>query len=297
MAYASSRFDTPFSSMLTPWVKRLLIANTAVFAVSIVLGLTPWGGVTDWFALQPSAVLTRPWTLLTYAFLHGGLFHFFFNMLGLFFFGPPLEERWGGRPFLKFYAVAAAGGAVLSIVGALVGLFPMSVAVIGASAAVNGLLVGFAMAWPDREIYFFGVFPVKAKWFVVGMAVFSMMAAASGVNDGTAHLAHIGGFLFAFLYLKSPWAPNPWGELPAARRAHRPNPVAAWIGSRKREEAQPRRQAQRPAPTAIRTARAERELLDDVDRILDKISAEGLGSLTPEERQRLDEVSKRYRTN
>ena len=91
---------------MTPWVKRLIVANLAVFVAQWILKLP----VESWFAFAPSQVLYRPWTPITYMFAHSGFWHIFFNMLMLFFFGPPLEERWGSREFIKYYLICGLGG-------------------------------------------------------------------------------------------------------------------------------------------------------------------------------------------
>jgi membrane associated rhomboid family serine protease len=281
---------------VTPWVKRLLIANTAVFLVAFIaarFGYGPW--ILDRFALEPREILVEPWTILTYAFLHLGIGHVFFNMLSLFFFGPMLEERWGSRAFLRFYLVAAAGSALFA---ALEALYDPGVVVLGASGAVYGLMMAFAMAWPTMPIHVWGIFPIQARWLVAIMAVLSVLLMGGG---GVSHLAHLGGFATAFLYLRSPWAPGAWGELPPSRRKPARSKARERAGSGlslgwlRKEPPQP------PAPEkpagATNRPRDEQQLLDDVDRILEKISARGLGSLTDEERKRLDEVSRRYRSN
>lgn len=296
MAYPGSYGGSPFSSHVTPWVRRLLIANTAVFGAMLVLALlrVPTPAVYDWLALDPRRVLTRPWTVLTYAFVHAGVFHWFFNMFALYLFGPRLEERWGGRAFIRFYTVAALGGALFSLITFL----DPGGWVVGASGAINGLLMAWAVFWPDDEVSFLGLFPVRILWLVIAMGFFSLFSAMSAAGSGTAHLAHLGGFVAGFLYLKSPWAPNAWGDVPSRRKTAKATQQRALVPwSPKKQAAAPAPKAPAPAAAAGRTARAERELLDDVDRILDKISAEGLSSLTPEERARLDEVSRRYRTN
>jgi membrane associated rhomboid family serine protease len=280
---------------VTPWVKRLLIANTAVFLVAFIaarLGYGPW--IVDRFALEPREILTEPWTILTYAFLHLGIGHVFFNMLSLFFFGPMLEERWGSRAFIKFYLVAAAGSALFA---ALEALYDPSVAVLGASGAIYGLMMAFAMAWPTMPIHVWGIFPIQARWLVAIMAVLSVLLMGGG--SGVSHMAHLGGFATAFLYLRSPWAPSAWGELPPSRRkparAKERAGSGLSLGWLRKEPPQPPA-PQKPAGDTNRP-RDEQQLLDDVDRILEKISARGLGSLTDEERKRLDEVSRRYRSN
>lgn len=293
MAYRES-YGGGFGTSVTPWVKRLLIANTAVFAALLILSLIPQTRGLGWYlAYEPRNFLTRPWTLLTYAFVHIGVMHLVGNLLTLFFFGSPLEDRWGARGFLKVYAVAAAGGAILSTL--LWALSPASM-IVGASAATLGLMTAFAMYWPDMQIYLFGIFPIKAKWLVLGTAFINLSFAMDGSGgNGIAVLAHLGGMAATFLYLKSPWAPPAWGEVPMRSRAKKKKAgvLAGWSAlSRKGSEP-----AARTEPAPMRTRAAEQQLLDDVDRILDKISAQGLSSLTDEERSRLDEVSKRYRTN
>ena len=289
MAYGSS-YDSPFRSSVTPWVARFLVANTAVFLVVLLLGRTTLGpSILDFLWLDPQRLLVRPWTPITYAFTHAEVFHYLFNMLGLFFLGPPLEDRWGGKAFVRFYLVAALGGALFSLF--------LPGRVLGASGAINGLLLAWALIWPNAQIYLFGVIPVKVKWLALGSVVLSLMNAAGGGGGGVAHFAHLGGFVAAFLYLKSPWAPSEWGDVPAKRGAKKKsNALVAWVGKR-RSGPQPVASTPITPHPSSPARRSERELLDDVDRILDKISAQGLGSLTEDERRRLDEVSKRYRTN
>lgn len=277
---------------ITPWVKRLLIVNTAIFLAAFIAtraGFGPW--IVEYLALEPRELLFEPWTLLTYAFLHTGIGHVFFNMLSLFFFGPMLEERWGSRGFIKFYLVAAAGSAVFA---ALEALFVPGIYVLGASGAIYGLMMAFAMAWPTMPIHVWGIFPIQARWLVAIMAVLSILLIGGG---GVSHLAHLGGFATAFLYLKSPWAPSPWGEVSRTRPKKR-RAAGSAFGWLKRQPPRPKEApTAQNAPGATIRAPDEQRLLDDVDRILEKISARGLGSLTEEERKRLDEVSRRYRSN
>lgn len=267
---------------MTPMVKRLLIANFALFAVTLA-----WSPAIDLLALHPPRLLTRPWGVLTYMFVHAGFWHLAINMLVLFFFGTPLERRWGSREFLRFYLVAGLGGAVLSAVF-------MPATVVGASGAVYGLMLAFAMNWPDAPIHVYGIFPVKAKWLVGFLFVVSLLEGVSGSNGGIAHFAHLGGIVAAFLYLKMDWRP-------AALVGRRPGtPVTRpRAGGRKgkvsvsaRKEPPPREHRSR-----ARSDDDERRMLDEVDRVLDKISAKGIGSLTSEERELLDEVSRRRRSN
>jgi membrane associated rhomboid family serine protease len=299
MAYRDSYGGFGGFSM-TPWVKRLLIVNTAVFLVSFtvvsVLGYREQ--FLNLVAFGPTRFVTRPWTLLTYAFVHVGIGHVLGNLLTLFFFGPPLEDRWGGRAFLRFYLIAAAGAALFS---ALFYFWDPANWIIGASGATFGMMLAFAMIWPDMPIHVWGIFPVKAKWLVGIMGFVQFLLAAQGGNSGVAVLAHLGGMLTAFLYLKSPWAPHAWGEIPhAARRPQQKRSGVAlvpWGGKKQAAAASQTATVATARPAAPARNKGKSSERDDVDRILDKISAQGLSSLTEEERKRLDEVSRRYRTN
>jgi membrane associated rhomboid family serine protease len=231
-----------------------------------------------WLAFLPVAFPRTPWTILTYMFVHGSFGHLFFNMLALFFFGPPLEAAWGEREFLKLYLVSGFGGALLS-------LLAPQVPIIGASAAVFGVMLAFAMNWPDAPIYVFGIFPVKAKWLVGVFAAASLLSVTFASRDGVAHLAHLGGFAAAYIYLKAD-----------LRRRFSPASLKRRQGRARIRVVDPR---SKPggSPRGRKAGRNEGAMLDEVDRVLDKIGREGMASLSKEEKDLLDEVSRRYRTN
>ena len=182
---------------MTPWVRRLLVANLLVF----LLQQTVYLSADRAFAFDPLLALSRPWTALTYAFLHKNVLHIAFNLLALYVFGPPVEERMGSRGFIGFYLFSALGGALLSW-----GLAPLvrSGPIIGASAAVYGVMLAFAWYWPDEPIYVFPLpEPISAKWLVALAALLSLaLQLMPWFDPGVAHLAHLGGFAAAFLWLK-----------------------------------------------------------------------------------------------
>jgi membrane associated rhomboid family serine protease len=274
MAYREPRgFGASFGYTLTPWVKRLLIANTLVFLLLIALP-----ALTQWLAFVPALTFLRPWTLVTYMFVHAGFFHLFFNMLILFFFGPPLEGMWGGREFIKFYVVAGLGGAVLSY------FFAFNSAIVGASGAIYGVMIAFALNWPNVSIHIWGILPVKAKWLVGFLAAVSVVSLIGGAPDGVAHWAHLGGFGTGYLYLK-------FNDQLNSRVAR----LRTFVSRRQRTVEKNGRTTS--GPQAPRPRREEDQVLDEVDRVLDKISTSGLQSLSPDELRLLDEVSKRYRQN
>ena len=280
MSYTTPGMGNPLGLTFTPWVKRLLIANVVVFVLTWALGFLSSGIVPEYLAFRPVDALWKPWTVVTYMFVHGGLFHLLFNMLGLLFFGPRLEERWGSTEFIRFYLITGLGGALFSCI------FPQQ-AIIGASAAVYGILLAFALYWPESPIYIWGILPIRAKWLVAILVAISVISTLSGGASGVAHLAHLGGLAAAFLYLKSPWAPTAWG--PVVRRP-RPGRAAA-----AREFA--RRALRRPEHLQVRIRSIVPPPINEVDAILDKISQQGIASLTDEERRRLEAASQQPRTH
>ncbi len=278
MAYASREFGLSF--MLTPMVKRLLIANVVVFILTMAVGQ---GFMFEWFAFQPGELILRPWGPLTYMFLHVDIWHLVVNMLVVFFFGPPLEGRWGGREFLRFYAVCGLGGVALSF------LFQPDW-IVGASAATYGLMLAFAMNWPTVPIYVWGIFPVQARYLVAFLFLVTLWSAGPGAEgSNVAHLAHLGGLLSGFLYLKADWRPGE--RLKQMQRSATRRRRLAIVP--RDENVDEQRLVQAPG----KRVREDAALYDRVDAVLDKISAEGMSSLTAEELRLLDEVSKRHRSN
>jgi len=286
MAYRGS---FSFGSGLTPWVQRLLIANVAVFLLQQV------NPVIDFYmAFEPSSVLRNPLTLytaFTYMFVHGGFMHMFWNMLGLFFFGPPIEGRWGSNEFIKYYIICGLGGAALSFV------FAPGSSIVGASAAVYGIMLAFAMNWPDAPIYIWGILPVKAKYLVAVLGFVSFFSMFQGGGDNIAHAAHLGGFVAGFLYLK--FFSGPGGPMSNITRMMNKRKLKV-VSDVERPRAPTT--VTRAAPPAAAAARRrgpgeDEKLLDELDKVLEKISTKGMHSLTAEERRLLDEVSQKYRTD
>lgn len=176
---------------MTPWTGRLLAANVLAFVAQQLVGPE----FTRALLLVPAALPSRPWTAVTYMFLHGGLWHLAFNMIALYFFGPRLEVRLGGGRFLALYFVAGLSATLLSW------LFAPGSAIIGASGAVFGVMVGFARYWPRDRIYIWGVLPIEARWLVGIMAGMALMGGLGYGEAGIAHFAHLGGFLGGWAFL------------------------------------------------------------------------------------------------
>jgi membrane associated rhomboid family serine protease len=192
---------------LPPVTQALLLANEAIFFLGELLG----PGLLSAFALWPIGAGFWPWQVGTYAFLHGNFNHLFFNMLGLWMFGSELEHVWGLKRFLQFYAASVLAAAVTQlIVNAVLGSMAPT---IGASGGLFGLLLAFAMLFPNRTILLFFVIPMKAKWLVALYGVIELYQGVYVMNSGVAHFAHLGGMLGGLLTLRY-WR----GQAPFGRR-------------------------------------------------------------------------------
>lgn len=258
---------------MTPWVKRLLFANLVVF---LITSYDP--RIQGLLALWPMYVLFRPWGVFTYMFVHAGLGHIFFNMLGLFFFGPRLELQLGGKYFLRLYLLSGLGGAAFSF------LFAPFSPVVGASGAVFGVLLGFAYFWPRERILIYGILPIESRVLVGIMAVAALYSGISGTNSGTAHFAHLGGFVAGYAYLRwrkhrylSQWTPMATPKAAMEKASRRVDDVV----SKRRWE-------------SIRLEDLHELNRDEVKRLLEKVKVSGTGSLTPEERALLNRFSGRH---
>lgn len=254
---------------MTPWVARLLFLNVVMYVLTLAVP-----GLGDALVFVPAFLPSRPWTLLTYMFLHGSFGHIFFNMLALYFFGPRLEARIGSRRFLGLYLASGMMGGLLSFTSPMAG-------VIGASGAVYGVMFGFAHYWPRDVVHIWGVLPVEVRWLVVGMTVLSLVSGFGGAGDGIAHFAHLGGFLGAWIYLRV------LDRTTGARRFR-----AQAVPTAGRPTLEP------PSSTVARWSKIDREglhpvNLEELDRVLAKIRQEGIGRLTDGEKEFLERFSQR----
>jgi membrane associated rhomboid family serine protease len=208
-------------------VKWLIIVTSAVFVLTYVplqiFNSEYFAYPFAWLALRPDDVIRRfyLWELVTYLFLHGGWFHIIFNMFALWMFGSDLERLWGGKKFLFYYFLTGIGAGILDVT--LNALFHPGIpsATIGCSGAVYGLLLAYGMIFPDRLIYLYMIIPIKAKWFVIIMGAIEFVSSFSGPGSGVSHVAHLGGMLFGFLYLRGASLPYRWRlSYHEWRRAH-----------------------------------------------------------------------------
>lgn len=265
-----------------PMISQLVLINVVVFLLQPLIpeGMLyriPFGplvsGVPNGFALVPSQVLNgMVWELFTYMFLHGGFMHVLLNMFYLVMFGSELERWWGSRDFFKYYTITGVGAGIAQVVTSYAFGSNPNIPTIGASGAIFGVLIAYGMAFPTRKILLWFIIPVSARTLVALAALFELyMTVEYRGGDGVARFAHLGGMLVGYVYLKQETLLLQFRRLLGQVRTttqHRPRPRGG--------AEDPRFQAR-------------------IDEILEKISREGMGSLSEEEKRLLRESAERAR--
>jgi len=180
---------------ITPAVKNIILATTIVFLLQI---LVPQILNVYLFGLVPALVINNffIWQLVTYIFLHGSFGHIFFNMFALWIFGPELERTWGTREFVKYYFITGIAAGISN----LLWNWGSPIPTIGASGAVYGILAAYALFFPERYVYLYFLFPIKMKYLALILGAFEFLSAYN--QDGIAHVAHLGGMVVGFFYLR-----------------------------------------------------------------------------------------------
>lgn len=287
---------------LTRAVQWLIAINVAVF----FLQLTVVGSANMQLALgfDVRHLSTSWWTVVSYMFVHGGFWHLALNMYTLYLFGPRVEQVWSQGEFARYYVLCGLGGWFVHL------LFSRDGLLVGASAAVIGVMLAYATRWPNDEVYLFGVVPLKVKWLVAILAAVNLISGIAGGDQGggAAYLAHIGGLVVGWVYLRSSatsgidrlrqrisQVPDVPDETPRAiprslpRTREKGNEVDEIIT---RSNAAT---ARRPAGVQPSSVQPSARDTSELDHLLDKISQQGLESLTSEERRVLEERSKELR--
>jgi membrane associated rhomboid family serine protease len=287
---------------MTPAVQWLIAANVGVFFLQVTL----FGGDTVFRALglDPSRFPAEWWPIVTYMFVHGGLWHIAFNMLSLWMFGPRIENVWGPRSFVYFYLWCGIGGAIAHL------LLEGGAGLVGASAAVMGVLLAYALRWPDEEVYVFGVIAMKTRWLVVWLALINLAMGISSMKGGSGigWFAHLGGLAFGWIYLRvsafggldnfrrwvSPVPDEPEDFRAVPRRAPRNRDRGDQAQGIDEVVAKSNAVAAQAARAAVmtRSGSITRETTARLDMLLDKISTHGIDSLTREEHNLLEEMSR-----
>jgi membrane associated rhomboid family serine protease len=188
-----------FGGPATRAVKALIIANIAVYVLQVISQLLQCK-FNRTFGLVPNIVVhnLKLWQFATYMFLHGNVAHIFFNMLNLYMFGNQLDRYWGTSRFLRYYFITGIGAGICSYL-----LEPNSKdPVVGASGAIYGLLLAYGLTYPNRIVYLNFMLPLKVKWLVIIMGSMAFISSLTGADSQVANVAHLGGMVIGYLYLK-----------------------------------------------------------------------------------------------
>lgn len=250
-------YQIGFGYRLTFGVKNLIIVNSIIFIFQLFFLKKQ---LIELFGLIPDMVYHKfmLWQLVTYMFLHGDIFHIVFNMLALWMFGGTIEAKWGTKKFVRYYFLCGIGGGIATCL-----LSPNSnIPSIGASAGIFGILVAYGMMFPESIILLFGLFPMKARHFVILFGTIEFLACIRYTPDGIGHFAHLGGLVVGYLYLKN---------------------ILSW----NRAESKEKKKIEK-----IEKKVDIRLVKERVDALLDKISSEGIDSLSKEEKRFLEKASR-----
>lgn len=291
-------------SFFPPVIKNLLIINGVIFFLQLLMQGITFQGIPGtyyldhWFALNPIGSNFQIWQLITYQFMHGSFTHILFNMFALWMFGMEIENLWGSKKFLYYYLLCGVTAGLFQIFLTPI-LTGLAAPTIGASGAIYGVMIAFALIFPDRYIYLYFFLPIKAKYLITFLIVIEFFAISPG--SSIAHLAHLGGAFAGFIFVlldKNTNAPikgifrgssgsfrtkkpfNPFGGISDAFKHRNENVQDAKFyeinDEGKEDEKSEISQEQ-------------------IDKILDKISQSGYQNLTEKEKKVLFEASKRMR--
>lgn len=312
-------------SLFPPVIKLLLLSNVTIYIIfNLLLSGYSVGNVsfdviiTKYFALNPlKPVLFNengqilqlsfyPWQLVTYMFLHGGFFHLLLNMLALWMFGAELENTWGQKRFLTYYMLCGVGAGLCNLL--IAPLFTTVGPTVGASGAIYGILVAFGYLFPNRNIYIYGLIPVKAKYLVILYMLIELFSVAGGSNSGIAHMAHLGGGVIGLIYLLIFYKGSPMkffdnkgfkdkftSYTSSEKRSYTP-PVYSNGTKTKKEEVSDAKYRDIPVTDYKKEFETQEKLAQEkIDAILDKLSEGGYQSLSEEEKKVLFQESKKLR--
>ena len=301
MAYPfTDETETP---RITPAVQWLIALNVAVFLLQLTL-VSP-ADMQRALGFEARDLPHAWWTAFTYMFVHGGFWHLALNMYTLWVFGPRVEHSWSAGGFTRYYVLCGLGGFVAHL------LFFHSALLVGASAAIFGVMYAYAKQWPDDEVLFFGVVPMKVKWLVALFVATNLVMGVLSLNagSGTAYFAHLGGVAAGFLILRSspaeglarlrdriaqvPDVPDePPRAVPKSLPRTRERSEIDDIVAKSKAMAAARRPVAPAPPAQVPAAPGKSE---ELNLVLDKISEQGLESLTKAERRLLEEMSRKLR--
>jgi membrane associated rhomboid family serine protease len=296
---------------LTPAVQGIIAINLVVMFLQLTA--VRYSYTSEWLGFDATRVPSQWWSVATYSLVHTGIGHLLANLYCLYLFGPRVERSWsangvrgrGAKRFAWFYLLCALGGVAFDM------LFMRQGVLTGSSAAVFGVMTAYVMQWPNDEVYFLFVLPMRAKTLAVGLIAFNVLvgftATGAGGSINVAYFAHLGGIVASYVYVRM--AASTGMEQVRQRVANVPDadepPRAIPRNLPRRERgdevddivAKSKALAAKRAVAVSPSSRRREARADELNRVLDKISQQGIESLTNDERKLLEEMSKRLRGN
>lgn len=279
-----------FGPRLTQGVRVLIFVNVGIFFAQLIFefalsqaGVRQYSQLVQFFALWPDLIVERfwVWQIFTYMFLHGGFMHILFNMLALWMFGSELEEEWGLARFLKFYLICGTGAGLFILFIPLF-LNQATAPTLGASGAIFGILLAYAMYWPDRYLLFMFLFPIKVKYFVLGIGFISLyLTFSQGGATEISHVGHMGGLITGYLALVMGFG--------RSKRKVDYSFKSTWNLVHRFKMFRQRRRWLQQQKEQFEMLNMEQK----VDSLLDKISRQGLKSLSSNEKKFLKKASEK----
>ena len=312
-------------TLFPPVIKLLLLSNVSIFIICNLLlsnfsiGNTSFSVIfTKYFYLNPLKPILfsengqiiqlsfYPWQLITYMFIHGGFFHLLINMFVLWMFGVELENTWGPKRFLTYYMICGIGAGLCNLL--IAPLFSSVGPTVGASGAIYGILVAFGYLFPNRNIYIYGLIPIKAKYLVLIYMGLEFFAVAGGSDSNVAHMAHIGGGVVGLIYLlifykgssmkffeNSGFKDKFSSYSSSSKRTYSPPVYSNGTNTKKEEVAEAKYQDLKVTDYKKDIETQEKLAQEKIDAILDKLSEGGYQSLSEEEKKVLFQESKKLR--
>ena len=250
-------------NLFTNAIKILVSVNFGIFVLQTISNAEAL--FFPLFGLVPKMVWSELmiWQPITYLFFHGGIWHVLINMFVLWMFGSELERIWGKPRFLKFYFMTGIGSGLITMLFSLQSMTP----IVGASGAVYGVLLAYGLTYPNRQIYLYGIIPIKSIWFVIGIGFIAFMSSFNNLSQ-VSHITHLSGMLIGYLMLKRTFQ---WRAL--------------WFSFRKKTLEYQVLQKEKKLSHI-------QKIEHDVDIILDKINREGFDKLSKDEQDQLYEGSR-----
>jgi len=298
---ASAQIPERDNSRFMIGVQGLIAVNVAIYYLQLV-GI--FGTLQKTFGFTLNGFPGRWWTTITFMFVHGGFWHLAANMYALYLFGPRLEQAWGTRRFLRFYAFCALAGLL-----AHAALVRDGSTLFGASAPIFGVMIAYAMLWPTDEMFLIGFVPMRAwttVWTLIGLNVGVGVYLTGGAGLRFEYLVHLAGAIGGWAFMRTPGAPSleqlrqRVSRVPDAEDPPRPIPRSQPRGRERddtdeivqRSRAIIARQSASPRVSSSKRGEPKRE---ELNRVLDKISATGIESLTADERRTLEDMARLLR--